>query len=86
MTVYPFDDNHFKSLIETLHQATKGHEGPYILSDRRYADSKCVFYRYGGIQPRASLNARGDRQPYLTAPDGQQIPDRRQAWLNLPPG
>ncbi|HEY0555545.1 MAG TPA: class III lanthionine synthetase LanKC [Thermoanaerobaculia bacterium] len=85
MTVYPFDDDHFKSLIETLHQATKGHEGPYILSDRRYADSKCVFYRYGGIQPRASLNARGDRQPYLTAPDGQQIPDRRQAWFNLPP-
>jgi len=85
MTVYPFDTDHFISLIELLHQATIGHEGPYILSDRRYKDSKCVFYRYGGIAPRTSLGSRGDRTPYLVAPNGEQIPDRRQAWFNLPP-
>ncbi|HYU36035.1 MAG TPA: class III lanthionine synthetase LanKC [Thermoanaerobaculia bacterium] len=85
MTVYPFDTDHFIDLIELLHQATLGHEGPYILSDRRYKDSKCVFYRYGGIAPRSSLTAKGDRVPYLLSPEGEQVPDRRQAWFHLPP-
>jgi class III lanthionine synthetase len=85
MTVYPFDAAHFMALIEALHQATIGHHGPYILSDRRYKDSKCVFYRYGGIAPRTALSARGERLPYLLSPDGERIPDRRQARFILPP-
>lgn len=84
MTIYPFDTDHFIYLIELLHQATRGHQGPYILSDRRYKDSKCVFYRYGGISPRSSLTARGDRRPYLLSPEGEQVPDRRHAWFHLP--
>jgi hypothetical protein len=85
MTVYPRDLDHFVSLIEALHQATAGLAGPYILSDRRYRDSKCVFYRYGGIAPRTFLTVKGDRVPYLDAPGGEQVPDRRQAWFSLPP-
>jgi class III lanthionine synthetase len=85
MTIYPHDSTHFISLIEALRQAATGHEGPYILSDRRYKDSKCVFYRYGGIAPRSLLTNKGDRTPFLESPSGEQIPDRRQAWFNLPP-
>jgi Lanthionine synthetase C-like protein/Protein kinase domain len=85
MTVYPRGEEHFVSLIEALHRATAGLAGPYILSDRRYRDSKCVFYRYGGIAPRTFLTVKGDRVPYLDAPDGEQVPDRRQAWFSLPP-
>lgn len=85
MTVYPNDQDHFVTLIEALHRATAGLAGPYILSDRRYQDSKCVFYRYGGIAPRTFLTVKGDRVPYLDAPGGEQVPDRRQAWFSLPP-
>lgn len=85
MTVYPRSSEHFLALIEALHCATAGHEGPYILSDRRYKDSKCVFYRYGGIAPRTQLTDKGDRWPYLESPSGERIPDRRQPTFQLPP-
>jgi class III lanthionine synthetase len=85
MTIYPTGPDHFLSLIEALRQATAGMEGPYILSDRRYKDSKCVFYRYGGIQPLAYMTANGDRVPYLLSPEGEKVPDRREARFNLPP-
>jgi class III lanthionine synthetase len=84
MTIYPTAPDHFMALIETISQATAGMEGPYILSDRRYRDSKCVFYRYGGIQPLAYMTDKGDRVPYLLSPEGEKVPDRREPKFHLP--
>jgi hypothetical protein len=58
--------------------------GPYILSDRRYKDSKVVYYRYGGIQRIDVVNARGERVPSLVAPDGKLHPDKRLPYFQLP--
>ncbi|MDZ7344133.1 MAG: mercuric reductase, partial [candidate division KSB1 bacterium] len=51
ITIYPLDEMQFKSLIEELYQATRDFQGLYILSDRRYKDSRVIFYRSGGIRP-----------------------------------
>jgi hypothetical protein len=84
ITIYPHNPEHFQELIEKLYQATLRHEGPYILSDRRYKDSKCVFYRYGGITMRSSLTIKGDRVPVLLSPQGEEVPDQRRAMFSMP--
>ena len=84
ITIYPFDDDQFKSLIEQLYQATRQFQGPYILSDRRYKDSKVVFYRYGGMSPFKVLNIKGEKVPMLVSPSGERIPDTRYPYFHVP--
>lgn len=84
ITIYPLDDNQFKYLIEELHQATRQFEGPYILSDKRYKDSKVVFYRYGGISSYTVLNVRGEKVSMLLSPSGENVPDRRRPYFYVP--
>lgn len=84
ITIYPHNLEHFQSLIEKLYQAASRHEGPYILSDRRYKDSKCVFYRYGGITMNSSLTIKGDRVPFIMSPTNEMVPDRRLAMFSMP--
>lgn len=84
ITIYPMDDAQFISLIEELYQATKQFEGPYILSDKRYKDSKVVFYRYGGMFPFKVLDIKGEKIPMLLSPSGEKIPDRRYPYFHVP--
>lgn len=84
MAIYPPDEVAFLALIETLHQATKDLEGPYILSDKRYRDSKVVFYRYGGFQRMYQLRADGSRQLRIRRPDGALVEDERTPYFQLP--
>lgn len=84
ITIYPPDSRRFIELIEEIDQATAGIPGPYILSDSRYKNSRVVFYRYGGIRPHTTLNARGEKIPVLKAPDGAVIPDQRLAYPVTP--
>lgn len=85
ITIYPPDIQTFKRLIEALDLATRGYEGPYILSDRRYSGSKVVFYRYGGFSPRDRLNVDGTKEPVILAPNGNLEPDPRVGYFRLPP-
>jgi hypothetical protein len=86
MTIYPPEEEIFKDLIERLYQQTKDEavEGPYILSDQRYKDSKILFYRYGGVRPPHGLNIDGTQTSYLVAPTGEYVPDRRPPYFHLP--
>lgn len=84
ITVYPTSPSEFLKLIELIHLATTRQTGPYILSDRRYKDSKCVFYRYGGFVPKTTRRIDGQVSQYLVSPDGEQIEDRRRPWFVLP--
>lgn len=85
ITVYPTCDDHFKALIEALHQSTQGLAGPYILSDRRYKDSRVVHYRYGGIDGTKILSSHGGQSYMLTSPSGQLYPDLRVPYWSPPP-
>jgi serine/threonine protein kinase len=84
ITIYPENEEKFKDLIEELYKATVGFEGPYILSDRRYKDSKVIYYRYGGILPYSEIDVTGRVNSYLISPDGEIIPDVRYPYFKLP--
>ena len=84
ITIYPGDNEKFLDLIEELHQATKDLQGPYILSDHRYKDSRVVFYRYGGMKLHTALHYKGERIPMLVRPDGTEEPDERLPYPSTP--
>lgn len=85
ITIYPVDTEEFVRLLEALHPLTKTFEGLYILSDRRYKDSKVLFYRYGGIRHFAVANERGEEVGMLVSPTGEKVPDERKPIFYSPP-
>ena len=86
MTIYPPTEEVFRELIEALYEATSGTDlaGPYILSDRRYRDSRILHYRYGGMQQVSVLAADGTRRPMIVAPSGEYVSDQRTPYFKLP--
>lgn len=84
ITVYPPHNQRFIELVEELDQVTAGMEGPYILSDHRYKNSRVVFYRYGSMRLRVDLNVRGEKVPVLLSPEGKLVPDQRLAYPVTP--
>jgi len=84
MTIYPADAAQFKRLLEELHSLTGMFCGPYILSDKRYKDSKVLYYRYGGIRPNFRLDVAGHSIPVLVSPEGKEIRDVRTPYYQLP--
>lgn len=87
LSLYPVDDARFHQVIERLHTALREFAGPYILSDKRFRDSKVVHYRYGGFPGHGPsvLRVTGERQPMLAAPDGGPVPDERAPLWSPPP-
>ena len=85
ITIYPYGEAHFVDLIERLHQATAGLEGPYILSDRRYKNSQILYYRYGGLAPLKAMTAKGEARYTMKTPEGAIVDDERQPFFVLPP-
>jgi serine/threonine protein kinase len=83
-TIYPRDLDTFRRLLESLHGKTNHLAGPYILSDRRYRDSKLLFYRYGGFARNTLLTVDGQQEGAIAAPDGTLEPDRRTPFFRLP--
>lgn len=86
ITIYPLELEQFKEFIALVHEHTKDLDGPYILSDRRYKNSKVVFYRYGGFQRMEVTNAYGEKMPAIKKSDGTMVPDLREAFFQLPEG
>lgn len=84
ITVYPSDDTSFRTLCNALKEATAGLSGPYILSDRRLADSKCIFYRYGGFVQMRRLRLEGDFASCIEDPSGNWIADERRPQFSAP--
>ncbi|KRG50832.1 class III lanthionine synthetase LanKC [Stenotrophomonas maltophilia] len=84
ITVYPHTDTEFKELIELLYQEVGASIGSYILSDKRYKDSRCIYYRYGGIIQVNRLDFMGRMIPMLVSPSGDHVPDRRTPYFETP--
>lgn len=85
ITIYPSGLMNFKELLEELHALLKNEEGPYILSDRRYRQSKVLYYRYGGIRKHSIINLLGEEVPVLVGPTGERIQDNRLPHFSPPP-
>jgi serine/threonine protein kinase len=84
MTIYPRSDPEFDNLLERLYVNLKEHEGPYILSDRQYKDSKVVFYRYGGFHSLEKVNATGVSKHCILNEKFEYVEDQRLARFYLP--
>lgn len=86
ITGYPADAAKCRALLDLLCDSLCGYDGPYVLSDRRYKDSRVVHYRYGGFTPRKRLTARGERIHLLRMPGGRLVEDLRKPYFDLPEG
>lgn len=84
ITIYPVNFDSFKAMIHDLYLATKDNNGPYILSDKRYKDSKVVHYRYGGYKLIPRPKPDGTADACLIQPDGTLVKDEREAFYSLP--
>ncbi len=85
ITLYPPTDEEFYRLIECAYAILKHDVGSYILSDNRYKDCRCLYYRYGGIIPVNRLDFMGRMVPILNSPDGEEVVDRRTPYFEVPP-
>ncbi|MCC4595941.1 class III lanthionine synthetase LanKC [Xanthomonas campestris pv. phormiicola] len=85
ITLYPPTDEVFCQFIECAYAILKDDVGSYILSDNRYRDCRCLYYRYGGIIPVNRLDYMGQLIPILTSPDGEEVVDRRTPYFETPP-
>ncbi|MEV7419436.1 class III lanthionine synthetase LanKC [Streptomyces sp. NPDC089919] len=84
--VYPPDEATARRLLERLRDALDGEEGPYVLTDRRFRDSKTVHYRYGSFRDRSRLRADGTREPLVLDGAGHEVADHRLPAFLLPAG
>ena len=86
VTIYPPSDAVCQQLLDELHWTTQSYSGPYILSDKAYKQSTCVYYRYGAFQQQTHLTITGQYTLTMVDPSGGSIPDVRRPSFTLPPG
>ena len=84
--IYPPDTETARRLLGLLSDALRDEEGPYILSDRRFGDSRTVHYRYGAFGPRSALLPDGTRRGLVRDGSRRDVPDQRQPYFVLPAG
>ncbi|MFH8621300.1 class III lanthionine synthetase LanKC [Streptomyces vietnamensis] len=85
--VYPPDTATARRLLERLRDALDGEEGPYVLTDRRFRDSRTVHYRYGSFDgARSRLRADGTREGTVRDGSGREVVDSRLPAFHLPAG
>ncbi|BBA95848.1 putative membrane translocator [Actinacidiphila reveromycinica] len=86
VAAYPTDVEAARALMERLRTELDGEQGPFVLTDRRYRDSRTVHYRYGAYLPRDRVNADGTYTMLLRRPDGVVEEDHRGVSFHLPEG
>ncbi|WP_329128551.1 class III lanthionine synthetase LanKC [Streptomyces sp. NBC_01476] len=86
IAAYPPDVAAARKLMERLSEELAGEEGPYILTDRRFGDSRTVHYRYGAFRRRERMQADGTGLSLVRDGHGDLVEDRRGASFRLPPG
>lgn len=82
MVLYP-NQNEFGEVIEELSYKLKEYVGPYILSDRPYKGSKCVFYRYGEFTPLIQIDEYGMSQTWVVTKENDIVQDQRVPFFQI---
>ncbi|MEV6926097.1 class III lanthionine synthetase LanKC [Dactylosporangium sp. NPDC051485] len=83
ITVYPHDEDEFRSCVAGLAELLGDAEGAYILSDVRYRAHKALYFRYGQFLDTHTIDALGRKVPHIVGPDGR-VPDERRAGFAVP--
>lgn len=85
IVIYPPTTEECRAALEHFYAVTADQQGPYVLSDRRYRDSRVLFYRFGGFWPMHRVEPDGSRTTCIETPDGRLEPDLRLPYFTLPP-
>lgn len=83
---YPPDVPAARRLMERLSAALRDEDGPHILTDRRYDQSRTVHYRYGAFAERSLVLPDGTSQLVIEDGHGRLVEDRRAPAFTLPAG
>ncbi|MEC3992722.1 class III lanthionine synthetase LanKC [Actinacidiphila sp. DG2A-62] len=86
IVAYPPDERAAGALMSALAARLESEQGQFILTDRRYGDSRVVHYRYGSFTPRRRLLPDGTGTPVLRDGRGRLVADRREPRFHLPEG
>ncbi|MDI1465222.1 class III lanthionine synthetase LanKC [Catellatospora sp. KI3] len=86
IAAYPASVEAAERLMRRLSDDLADEAGPYILSDRRFGDSRTVHYRYGAFTPLLRLRPDGTREAMVRDGGGRPVPDRRGVSFQLPDG
>jgi hypothetical protein len=84
VTIYPTDEAQLELVLKELDDLLHGVQGPYILSDLRYAEGP-LFVRYGAFVSRYCLTDSGERVLALADHTGRLVPDHRGPTFSMPP-
>lgn len=83
IVIYPSEEK-FDEVIESLYLLLKDYNGPYILSDRPYKESKVLYYRYGEIRPITDVDEYGTIKTFMINDNNEKVIDRRTPYFYLP--
>jgi len=89
VAIYPADEAQLEHILRELDALLTGEQGPYILSDLRWANGP-LYVRYGGFRLMTRRDEAGALVYLIEDPDGQLVPDRRgpsfrpPEWAPLP--
>jgi tRNA A-37 threonylcarbamoyl transferase component Bud32 len=83
---YPPDEPTARRLMDRLAAVLSNEEGPYVLTDRRYRDSRTVHYRWGAFTPRGRRRPDGRREWLVRDGFGHDVVDVRGPSFVLPDG
>ncbi|MEU6238439.1 RIO1 family regulatory kinase/ATPase, partial [Kitasatospora sp. NPDC047058] len=87
VVIYTRSAEECRDLLARLAGPLADVRGPYALTDRRYGDSGCLYYRYGEFTSSGAVGADGTTLPVLHGPGGRQWVDdrapvyRRPSWV-----
>ncbi|MBM7774730.1 tRNA A-37 threonylcarbamoyl transferase component Bud32 [Actinokineospora baliensis] len=83
---YPATADAARELMVDLERDLAGVAGPYVLTDRRFGESRCVSYRYGAFVDQGRVEADGTWTHTTRTPDGLVVLDERRPEFRLPHG
>ncbi|GGN32650.1 serine/threonine protein kinase [Streptomyces kronopolitis] len=86
IAAYPGDPRTALCLMRDLKEALAGEEGPYVLTDRAFEGSACVYYRYGAFTSQGRVRPDGSFSGTVIDAHGDTVEDERGIGCGLPPG
>lgn len=84
LTVYPRSCEEAVEVARQLHRVTRGTPGPAVPFDLRWWPGSSVYYRYGSFEPLEMEGPSGVRVPAMRDPEGNLVPDSRDAVAAAP--
>lgn len=83
-TIYTTNDAQLHGLLNSLEGALSHLDGPYVLTDARWASGP-IFFRYGAFRHMQAVDHQGMPVPGIIDDKGHLVPDLREPQFTIPP-